>query len=171
MTNDDMQRDSLHMPQDEHLPYMEEALRMAEKAAACGDIPAGAVIVLDGRIIALGYNTREAREDATGHAEIMAIREASEVLGSWRLLDCDLYVTLEPCLMCAGAIIQARLRRVVFGAYDPKSGMAGSVANVFDLPANHRVEVIGGVLQDRCGDILRSFFAKRRREKAADATD
>lgn len=150
---------------------MEEALAMANIAAACGDIPAGAVIVRDGQIIARGYNTREAREDATGHAEIMAIREASEALSSWRLLDCDLYVTLEPCLMCAGAIIQARLRRVIFGAYDPKSGMAGSVANVFDLPSNHRVEVIGGVLQERCGDLLRNFFARRRREKATEETD
>jgi tRNA(adenine34) deaminase len=159
------------MLHDEHEQYMEDALKMAEKAAALGDIPAGAVIVHGDRIIARGYNTREASEDATGHAEIMAIREASEVLGSWRLLDCNLYVTLEPCLMCAGAIIQARLRRVIFGAYDPKSGMAGSVANVFDLPANHRVEVIGGVLQERCGDVLRDFFAKRRRDKSFDETD
>ncbi|HHW92929.1 MAG TPA: nucleoside deaminase [Clostridiaceae bacterium] len=156
------------MQNDEHQYYMEEALRMAEKAAACGDIPAGAIIVHSGKIIARGYNTREANEDATGHAEIMAIREASSALGSWRLLDCDLYVTLEPCLMCAGAIIQARLRRVVFGAYDPKSGMAGSIANVFDLPANHHVEVIGGVLEEHCGDMLRTFFAKRRKENATD---
>jgi tRNA(adenine34) deaminase len=155
----------------EHEQYMEEALKMAEKAAVLGDIPAGAIIVQGDQIIARGYNTRETNEDATGHAEIMAIREASEVLGSWRLLDCDLYVTLEPCLMCAGAIIQARLRRVIFGAYDPKSGMAGSVANVFDLPANHRVEVIGGVLQERCGDVLRDFFAKRRKDKSSDVTD
>ncbi len=156
------------MLQDEHQYYMEEALKMAEKAAACGDIPAGAVIVHGDKIIARGYNTREVSQDATGHAEIMAIREASEVLGSWRLLDCDLYVTLEPCLMCAGAIIQARLRRVIFGAYDPKSGMAGSVANVFELPANHHVEVMGGVLEERCGDMLRHFFARRRRENASE---
>ncbi|HHX18853.1 MAG TPA: nucleoside deaminase [Clostridiaceae bacterium] len=156
------------MMQNEHRKYMEEAIKMAERAATYGDIPAGAVIVHGDKIIARGYNTREAKQDATGHAEIMAIREASEILGTWRLIDCDLYVTLEPCLMCAGAIIQARLRRVIFGAYDPKSGMAGSVANVFELPANHRVEVTGGVLEERCGDMLRSFFARRRKENASE---
>jgi len=153
-----------NMSQDEQLFFMNEALKLAEKAAELGEAPAGAVIVYNGEIIARGYNTREKDQVATGHAEIMAIREASKVLGSWRLIDCDLYVTLEPCLMCAGAIIQARLKRVFFGAFDPKSGMAGSVANVFLLPANHRVEVTGGILEEPCGDILRSFFSERRKK-------
>lgn len=152
------------MSQNDPLFFMNEALKLAEKAALLGDTPAGAVIVFKGEIIARGYNTREADQDATGHAEIMAIREATKVLGSWRLIDCDLYVTLEPCLMCAGAIIQSRLRRVFFGAFDPKSGMAGSVANVFELPSNHRVEVYGGILEEPCGDILRHFFALRRKK-------
>ncbi|MGI6157361.1 MAG: tRNA adenosine(34) deaminase TadA [Saccharofermentanales bacterium] len=145
------------------LSYMQEALRLAEAAARAGEAPIGAVIVRHGDIIARARNTRESTQDATGHAEIVAIREASRVLGSWRLIDCDLFVTLEPCLMCAGAIIQARIRRVYFGAHDPKSGMAGSVFDAFALPANHRVEVIGGLLEQPCGDLLRDFFARRRR--------
>lgn len=142
--------------------FMQEALTLAREAGSQGEVPIGAVVVLEDRIIGRGRNRREGDQDATGHAEIEAIREACHHLNSWRLVDCDLYVTLEPCLMCAGAIIQARIRRVFFGAFDPKSGMAGSVSNVFLLPANHKLELKGGLLQDPCGDMLREFFRKKR---------
>ena len=143
--------------------YMEEALGLAREAASSGEVPIGAVIVYQGRIIGRGRNRREEDQDATGHAEVVAIREACQALGSWRLIDCDLYVTLEPCLMCAGAIIQARIRHLYFGAWDPKSGMAGSVSNAFTLPSNHQVEVTGGLLEDPCGDMLRRFFQGKRK--------
>ncbi len=142
--------------------FMEEALASARQAALADEVPIGAVIVFQGQIIARGQNTRETFEDATGHAEINAIRHACQVLGSWRLNDCDLFVTLEPCLMCAGAIIQARIRRLYFGAPDPKSGMAGSVSQVFDLPSNHLVQVEGGLLAEDCGRLLRHFFESKR---------
>ncbi len=145
-----------------HELYMEEALALAREAASFDEVPIGAVIVHQGAIIGRGRNRREADQDATGHAEMAAIREACQALGSWRLVDCDLYVTLEPCLMCAGAIIQSRIRRLYFGAYDPKSGMAGSVSNVFLLPSNHKVEVAGGLLEAACGDLLRLFFQRKR---------
>ncbi|HZK29346.1 MAG TPA: tRNA adenosine(34) deaminase TadA [Clostridia bacterium] len=147
---------------EEETGFMGQALILAQKAASYGEVPIGAVIVRDGQIIAKGRNTRENRQDATGHAEIAAIRQACRALGSWRLCDCDLYVTLEPCLMCAGAIVQARIRHLYFGAYDPKSGMAGSVFNAFALPSNHRVEITGGVLEEPCGNLLRCFFTERR---------
>lgn len=143
--------------------YMEEALGLAREAASSGEVPIGAVIVYQGRIIGRGRNRREEDQDATGHAEVVAIREACQALGSWRLIDCDLYVTLEPCLMCAGAIIQARIRHLYFGAWDPKSGMAGSVSNAFTLPSNHQVEVTGGLLEAPCGDMLRLFFQGKRK--------
>lgn len=143
--------------------FMKEALALAKKAADEGEVPIGAVIVHEGKIIAVGQNQREQNQDATGHAELIAIREACQALNSWRLLDCDLYVTLEPCLMCAGAIIQARMRHVHFGAHDPKSGMAGSVFDAFALPSNHRVQVSGGVMEEECGQILRHFFTKKRK--------
>lgn len=141
---------------------MNMALAAAEQAAGEDEVPVGAVVVRDGRVIAIGHNRREQNQDATGHAEIDAIRAASEKIGSWRLEDCDLYVTLEPCLMCAGAIIQARIRRLLFGAFDPKSGMAGSIANVFELPGNHHVDVTGGLLQERAGRMLSTFFRHKR---------
>ena len=153
------------MASEEDARFMLEALLLAEEASRRGEIPIGRVIVQNGDIIARSGNTREYRQDATGHAEIEAIREACRVTGFWRLNNCDLYVTLEPCLMCAGAMIQARIRRCCFGAYDPKSGMAGSVANVFAFPSNHRVAVTGGVMEEACGDLLREFFAKRREEQ------
>ena len=142
--------------------FMALALNAARDAAALDEVPVGAVIVRDGRLVAAGINRREIDQDATGHAEMAAIRAATVKLGSWRLENCDLYVTLEPCMMCAGAIIQARLRRVVFGAYDPKSGMAGSISNLFLLPGNHRVDVTGGVLAEEAGALLSEFFRKKR---------
>lgn len=138
------------------------ALTAAREAAALDEVPVGAVIVRDGQLIATGSNRRELDQDATGHAEIAAIRAATKQIGSWRLDGCDLYVTLEPCMMCTGALIQARIRRVIFGAFDPKSGMAGSVANLFLLPGNHRVELTGGVLAAEAGALLSDFFRKKR---------
>ena len=146
---------------DVHL-YMRRAIELAREAAAAGEVPVGCVIVQDGIILAEGRNNRENSQMATGHAELIAIEAASRKIQSWRLCDADLYVTLEPCLMCSGAILQARIRRLFFGAYDPKSGMAGSVANVFDLPSNHRVELTGGILQEECAQLLRDFFFARR---------
>ena len=142
---------------------MREALAEARAAQAHGDVPIGAVVVHAGRVIGRGHNEREHREDPTAHAEILALREAAGALGSWRVLDSTLYVTLEPCAMCAGAIVLARVPRVVFGTADPKAGAAGSVLDVLAEPAlNHRPQVDAGVLADECAAILRSFFAERR---------
>ena len=147
---------------------MKAALRQALRAGRDGETPVGAVIVRDGRIIGRGYNQREKRQDVTRHAELSAIRQASRRLGSWRLEGCVLYVTLEPCVMCAGAIVQARISQVVFGATDPKAGAGGSVTDVFALPLNHRVLLQGGVLAKECSNILKEFFQERRRlDKAA----
>ncbi|NLV98792.1 MAG: nucleoside deaminase [Clostridiaceae bacterium] len=142
--------------------YMQRAIELAREAAIAGEVPVGCVIVRDGIILAEGRNNRESSQMATGHAELVAIEVASQKIKSWRLCDADLFVTLEPCLMCSGAILQARIKRLFFGAYDPKSGMAGSVSNVFALPSNHRVEVTGGVLQEECAQLLRDFFFVRR---------
>ena len=147
---------------------MKAALRQAERAGRDGEPPVGAVIVRDGRIVGRGYNQREKRQDVTRHAELSAIRQASRRLGSWRLEGCTLYVTLEPCVMCAGAIVQARISQVVFGAADPKAGACGSVTDIFSLHLNHQVEVQGGVLAENCSNILKAFFQERRRlDKAA----
>ncbi len=140
------------------------ALDAARRAAAAGDVPIGAV-VLDGTgaVIATAHNEREAAHDPTGHAEVLALRRAGSALGSWQLLGCTLAVTLEPCTMCAGAIVLARVPRVVFGAWDPKAGAAGSVWDVLrDRRLNHRAEVIGGVRADECAALLNEFFADRR---------
>ena len=142
---------------------MRAALAEAEKAAGEGEIPVGAVIVVNGEIVATGRNCSVATSDPSAHAEIIALREAGSGLGNYRLPDATLYVTLEPCVMCTGAIVQARLKRVVFGAYDKKAGALGSVEDLSDSPAlNHRFEVNGGLLADECSDILRAFFAARR---------
>ena len=142
---------------------MRLALREAERALEHDDVPIGAVVVHDGEIIGAGTNERELRGDPTAHAEVLALREASSHLGSWRLLDTALYVTLEPCAMCAGAIVLARVPRVVYGAEDPKAGMAGSVLDVLGEPRlNHRPEVAGGLLADDSAELLRAFFATRR---------
>ena len=142
---------------------MREALLEAAAAQDHGDVPIGAVVVHAGNVIARGHNEREHLSDPTAHAEVLALRAAAAALGSWRVLDCTLYVTLEPCAMCAGAIVLARVPRVVFGTTDPKAGAAGSVLDVLAQPQlNHRPQVVGGVLADECGDILRRFFADRR---------
>jgi tRNA(adenine34) deaminase len=148
-------------PRDEYL--MRLALREAERALEHDDVPIGAVVVHDGEVIAAGANERELRGDPTAHAEVLALREAAAKLGSWRLLDCSLYVTLEPCAMCAGAIILARVPRLVYGAVDPKAGMAGSVLDVLGDPRlNHRPEVAGGLLAEDSAALLQAFFATRR---------
>ena len=142
---------------------MREALAEAQLAEAHSDVPIGAVVIHDGTIVGRGHNEREQRQDPTAHAEIIALREAAAALGSWRVLDCTLYVTLEPCAMCAGAIVLARVPAVVFGTRDPKAGAAGSVLDVLAQPQlNHRPDVVGGVLERECGDLLRAFFAARR---------
>jgi len=142
---------------------MNEALKEANKARAKLESPIGVVIVHDGEIIARGHNTREAEQSALGHAEINAIRKACKKLGSWRLCDCEIYVTLEPCAMCAGAIIQARIDRLFFGAKDSKAGAAGSVIDLFaGAKFNHQVEVCSGVLEKECSSILSEFFAELR---------
>ena len=145
-----------------HEKYMKAALRQADKAFANDEVPVGAVIVKDGRIIARGHNLRENRQDSTLHAEIIAIRQACRKLGTWRLTGCTLYVTLEPCLMCAGAIIQSRLDGVVFGASDPKTGACYSVIKTFDLPLHHYLFCYGGILADESSLKLKQFFQFKR---------
>jgi tRNA(adenine34) deaminase len=148
-------------PLDEH--FMRLALREAERALDHDDVPIGAVIVHDGELVGAAHNERELRADPTAHAEILALREAARALASWRLLDCILYVTLEPCAMCAGAIVLARIPRVVFAAGDPKAGAAGSVLDVLGEPRlNHRPEVSSGLLSGAASELLRTFFATRR---------
>lgn len=146
---------------DEH--FMREALRQVARAAAGDEVPVGAVIVREGKVIARSFNQVELMKDATAHAEILAITQASEAVGDWRLTGCTLFVTKEPCLMCAGAIVRARLERVVFGASDPKEGGAGGLLNLLSHPAlNHRAEVAAGVLQDECAGLLKAFFKEKR---------
>ncbi len=142
---------------------MAVAIDEARAAAAHDDVPIGAVVVRGDHIIGRGHNEREHREDPTAHAEVLALREAAAALGSWRVLDATLYVTLEPCAMCAGAIVLSRIPRVVFACADPKAGAAGSVMDVLAHPAlNHRPEVVGGVLADEAAELLRAFFRARR---------
>ncbi len=142
---------------------MRLALREASLAPEHEDIPVGAVVVFEGEVIGAGHNERELREDPTAHAETIALREAARALGSWRVLDSVLYVTLEPCVMCAGAIVLARVPRVVFGTTDPKAGAAGSVLDVLAEPRlNHRPQVQSGLLAEECADLLRAFFSSRR---------
>jgi tRNA(adenine34) deaminase len=143
---------------------MRRAIELARLAEAAGDVPVGAVVIdPGGAVIGSGHNAREAAHDPTAHAELIAIREAAASLGTWRLQDCALVVTLEPCTMCAGAVVLARLATVVFGAYDPKAGAVGSVWDVVrDRRLNHRPDVVGGVLEAETGEVLRAFFASRR---------
>ena len=146
--------------------FMREAIKQAKKAADIGETPIGAVIVHDGKIIARGYNKRETKMNALLHAEIIAIDKACKKLGGWRLPDCEIYVTLEPCPMCAGAIVNARIDKLYFGAYDYKSGCAGSKTNLFEKGLfNYDVIVRGGVLEDECSAILTSFFRELRKKK------
>ena len=143
--------------------FMREALAEARKAEAAGEVPIGAVLVVSGAIVARGFNCPIGAHDPTAHAEIVTLREAARRIGNYRLTDADLYVTVEPCLMCAGAAVHARVRRLVYGAPEPKSGALGSTVNALDLPGlNHRFEVTGGVLAEECGAVLRRFFMARR---------
>ncbi|MFC4098776.1 tRNA adenosine(34) deaminase TadA [Paenibacillus xanthanilyticus] len=144
--------------------WMQEAIEEARKAEAIGEVPIGAVIVKDGSIIGRGHNLRETTADPTAHAEMVAIREASKHLGAWRLMGCTLYVTLEPCPMCAGALVQSRIHKVVYGTTDPKAGCAGTLMNLLQEPRfNHETEMVSGVLQEECAALLTNFFRKLRR--------
>lgn len=143
--------------------YMKEAIRQAEKAYALEETPIGCVLVHDGKIIARGYNKRNKKKNTLAHAELIVIDKASRVLGDWRLEECTMYVTLEPCPMCAGAIVQARIPKVVIGSMNPKAGCAGSVLNLLDMPGfNHRVEVVRGILEEPCSRLMSSFFKELR---------
>ncbi len=150
-----------------HEKYMREALAEAQKAAALREVPIGCVIVKEGRIIARGYNRRNTDANTLSHAELNAIREASHALGDWRLEGCTLYVTLEPCQMCAGAIVQSRIDEVVIGCMNPKAGCAGSVLNLMQVPAfNHQVKITRGILEKECSHLISSFFEQLRSEKS-----
>jgi tRNA(adenine34) deaminase len=148
--------------------FMRAALEQAQLAWDQGEVPVGAVVVKDGVVIARGYNQPIGKHDPTAHAEIVALRAAAEVLGNYRLPGCELYVTLEPCVMCSGAMMHARLARIVYGAPDPKTGACGSVVNLFEQEQlNHHAQTVGGVLADDCAGLLKSFFAARRAAAAA----
>ncbi|WP_099158928.1 tRNA adenosine(34) deaminase TadA [Virgibacillus ndiopensis] len=146
--------------------YMYKAIDQALLAQEAGEVPIGAVIVYKDEVIASGYNIRETSQATLSHAELIAIDAANKKIGSWRLEDCTLYVTLEPCPMCAGAIVQSRIKRVVFGAFDPKAGCAGSIMNLLDEDRfNHQVEITSGILGDACGNLLTNFFRRLRQQK------
>lgn len=146
--------------------YMLEAIKQAKKAENVGDVPIGCVIVCDGKIIARGYNKRNKKKSTLCHAEIEAIGKATKKVGDWRLENCTMYVTLEPCPMCAGAIVQARINRVVVGAMNPKAGCAGSIVNLLQMDGfNHKVELTTGVREKECGDLLSNFFVRIRKNK------
>ena len=148
-------------PGDEY--FMREALRQALKAGKADEVPVGAVIVRAGKVIARAHNQVELLKDATAHAEMLALTQAEAAVGDWRLIDCDLYVTKEPCAMCAGALVHTRIRRVIFGCADTAAGAAGSVINLLQMPTlNHRCDIVAGVLENQCGAILRDFFRERR---------
>jgi len=143
--------------------FMCEALRLANKALAADEVPVGAVIVRAGKIIARAHNQVELLKDATAHAEMLALTQAEAAVGDWRLIDCNLYVTKEPCAMCAGALVHTRIRRVIFGCADPAGGAAGSVINLLQMPTlNHRCDIAAGVLENECSGILRNFFRAKR---------
>ncbi len=146
------------------LDFMQEALTLAKEAAACGEVPVGCVIVRNGIVVGRGRNRRETDKNALAHAEVEAINDACRTLGGWRLWECTLYVTLEPCPMCAGAIINARIPRVVYGAGDRKAGSCGSVCDLFSFAYNHHPQVEAGLLEEACGALLREFFAGLRME-------
>lgn len=145
--------------------YMQIALELARQAYEINEVPVGAIVVkkLTGKIIGKGYNRREIDKNPLAHAEIAAIKQAAETLGGWRLLDCDIYVTLEPCPMCCGAIINSRIERVIFGAFDSKSGSVESIINMFDLPFNHKPKIVSGIMQKECSEILSDFFTELRK--------
>ena len=145
--------------------YMKEALKEAKKAYNKKEVPVGAVIVKDGKIIARAHNLKETKLDTTKHAEILAIQKASKKLKAWRLKDCEMYITLEPCSMCAGAIISSRIKKIYIGTMDPKTGACGSVLNLLEYNFNHKVEVETGIMQQKCEYILKDFFKKLRKKK------
>ena len=149
------------------LEYMKLALEEAKKAAEIDEVPIGAIIVRNGKVISSAYNLRETAKDATAHAELICIKKACELLGGWRLFGSTLYVTLEPCPMCAGAIINSRIDRVVFGAYDKKAGSFGSLINLTDYPYNHKPQILGGVLAEESEELLQNFFKELRKRKPA----
>src|SRR5256884_4700421 len=154
----------LEPPNDEY--FMREALRQAQKAYAADEVPVGAVVVRAGKIIARSHNQVELLKDATAHAEMLALTQAEAAVGDWRVIDCDLYVTKEPCTMCAGALVLTRIPRLIFGCTDPVAGSAGSVMNLLQMPGlNHRCDTASGILQDECARILQDFFRKRRNEE------
>lgn len=144
------------------IEIMKTALSLADEAAKDDEVPVGAVIVKDGEIVSVGRNRREKGKNALCHAEIEAINSACEKLGGWRLWQCEMFVTLEPCPMCSGAIINSRIKKVTFGAYDKKAGCCGSVVNIFDLPFNHKPEIVGGFMEEDCAARLSEFFKKLR---------
>ena len=166
----EMKQEPCASPED--IRYMKEAIRQAKKAAALGDVPIGCVIVYQDKIIGRGYNRRMADKTVLAHAEIIAMRKACKKMGDWRLEDCTMYVTLEPCPMCAGAIVQARIPRVVIGCMNPKAGCAGSILNLLQVPQfNHQVEMEKGILEEECSQMLKQFFKELReksREKKSD---
>ena len=145
--------------------YMQIALELARQAYEINEVPVGVIVVKKstGKIIGKGYNRREIDKNPLAHAEIAAIKQAAETLGGWRLLDCDIYVTLEPCPMCCGAIINSRIERVIFGAFDSKSGSVESIINMFDLPFNHKPKIVSGIMQKECSEILSDFFTELRK--------
>ncbi len=145
--------------------FMEKAIKHARKAVKKGEVPVAALLVLNDKIIAKGYNRREEKNNALAHAEIIAIEKGCKKLNSWRLSDCELYVTLEPCPMCYGAIINSRIKRLVFGAYDPKAGVCGSICDLPSVPFNHSPEIVGGIMSEECGNILTKFFRKLRKKR------
>lgn len=153
-------------PSDED--YMRDALRLAVKAYEADEVPVGAIVVRAGRIIGRAYNQIELLKDATAHAEMLALTQAEAAVVDWRLIDCDLYVTKEPCVMCAGALVHVRIRRLIFGCADPRSGAAGGMINLLQHPAlNHHCEITSGVLQNECAAILQDFFQKKRASKTS----
>ena len=154
------------MTMEEHLLFLEKAIKEAEQAAAIGEVPIGAVVVCNGEIVGRGHNLRERDYDPTAHAEICALRDAGKNLGTWRLENCTLYVTMEPCPMCCGALFNPRVHTVVFGASEPKFGSAGSQLNLLQFPGfNHNVHIVGPIAQERCSQLMKDFFAQLRRKK------
>ena len=148
------------------IKYMKEAIKEAKKAYKLGEIPVGCVIVYNDEIIARGYNKREKNNQAIDHAEIIAIKKASKKLNSWRLDNCKMYITLEPCVMCSGAIIQSRIPDVIYGAYDNRFGCHKSIINIFDVKFNHNVNISGGLLENECSNLIKDFFKELRKNKS-----
>lgn len=155
------------MTEAQHLRFLEEAIKEAEKAAAIGEVPIGAVVVCDGQIIGRGHNLREQNHDPTAHAEICALQDAGRNKGAWRMTGCTLYVTMEPCPMCCGALINSRMDTVVYGASEPKFGSAGSQLNLLQFPGfNHNVKIVGPIDQERCSQLMKDFFANLRKKES-----